>query len=115
MSILKVALIAGLLIVGAYAGKEDQESCPSGCNDQPPPQGLLLKRQFGCKAQKKFGKCGEEWMKGYCQCTCQTCPLLSVADTEEILFEEVDPEQNGHIPSTVDRIPSVGMPMAEST
>eukprot|EP01023_Acetabularia_acetabulum_P000804 TRINITY_DN10313_c0_g1_i3.p1 TRINITY_DN10313_c0_g1~~TRINITY_DN10313_c0_g1_i3.p1 ORF type:complete len:220 (+),score=32.82 TRINITY_DN10313_c0_g1_i3:15-674(+) len=38
-----------------------------GCEDTPPDD------QFSCEQQKDFGKCGREYMRGYCECTCGTC------------------------------------------
>jgi mannan endo-1,4-beta-mannosidase len=37
------------------------------CKDVPPSA------DYTCAQQKKWGKCGESWMTGYCQITCGTC------------------------------------------
>merc|ERR1712032_650625 len=44
------------------------QSTEGGCDDTPPPYS-----QFSCEEQKNFGKCGEEFMKGFCQASCGTC------------------------------------------
>eukprot|EP01026_Neomeris_dumetosa_P033320 TRINITY_DN2653_c0_g2_i2.p1 TRINITY_DN2653_c0_g2~~TRINITY_DN2653_c0_g2_i2.p1 ORF type:complete len:710 (-),score=61.51 TRINITY_DN2653_c0_g2_i2:1092-2912(-) len=49
-----------------------QTSCQSTCNDNPPPDS-----EISCQEQKQIGKCEEHWMKGYCECTCDACNLLS--------------------------------------
>ncbi len=39
----------------------------TACTDVPPGN------DFTCKQQKQFGKCGADWMVGFCKVTCGTC------------------------------------------
>eukprot|EP01025_Chloroclados_australasicus_P060941 TRINITY_DN78_c0_g1_i5.p1 TRINITY_DN78_c0_g1~~TRINITY_DN78_c0_g1_i5.p1 ORF type:complete len:218 (-),score=15.53 TRINITY_DN78_c0_g1_i5:1129-1782(-) len=50
----------------------EQESCPFACNDNPPPP-AKGEEQYTCKQQKDWGKCDEDFMAGYCECTCERC------------------------------------------
>eukprot|EP01026_Neomeris_dumetosa_P062229 TRINITY_DN58818_c0_g1_i8.p1 TRINITY_DN58818_c0_g1~~TRINITY_DN58818_c0_g1_i8.p1 ORF type:complete len:529 (-),score=75.73 TRINITY_DN58818_c0_g1_i8:338-1924(-) len=44
---------------------------PCFCDDRPPPESELE-----CWEQKELDKCGEDWMDGYCECTCGKCDDL---------------------------------------
>eukprot|EP01025_Chloroclados_australasicus_P028241 TRINITY_DN2800_c0_g1_i1.p2 TRINITY_DN2800_c0_g1~~TRINITY_DN2800_c0_g1_i1.p2 ORF type:complete len:471 (-),score=88.17 TRINITY_DN2800_c0_g1_i1:375-1787(-) len=50
----------------------DVSNCPEQCNDDAPPDesGEVL---YTCEDQKRWGKCTESYMVGYCECTCGTC------------------------------------------
>eukprot|EP01026_Neomeris_dumetosa_P000212 TRINITY_DN1004_c0_g1_i4.p1 TRINITY_DN1004_c0_g1~~TRINITY_DN1004_c0_g1_i4.p1 ORF type:complete len:691 (+),score=108.86 TRINITY_DN1004_c0_g1_i4:256-2073(+) len=53
----------------------DELDCPSTCNDNPPND------DYTCAQQKEFGKCGDEFLVGYCECTCETCATGAMATT----------------------------------
>eukprot|EP01025_Chloroclados_australasicus_P031356 TRINITY_DN3171_c0_g1_i3.p1 TRINITY_DN3171_c0_g1~~TRINITY_DN3171_c0_g1_i3.p1 ORF type:complete len:807 (-),score=103.44 TRINITY_DN3171_c0_g1_i3:1198-3618(-) len=46
--------------------------CPSHCTDDLPPDN----NQMTCLEHKVEGNCDADFMKGFCQCTCNTCPVL---------------------------------------
>eukprot|EP01023_Acetabularia_acetabulum_P011358 TRINITY_DN15220_c0_g1_i1.p1 TRINITY_DN15220_c0_g1~~TRINITY_DN15220_c0_g1_i1.p1 ORF type:complete len:388 (+),score=58.38 TRINITY_DN15220_c0_g1_i1:204-1367(+) len=46
------------------------------CQDIPPP-----KSWYTCAQQKKWGKCTETWMKGWCECTCGLCSISDVLES----------------------------------
>lgn len=48
------------------------------CADKPPDS------VFSCSRQKKWGKCSEKWMEGYCRYSCHSC-VWSVATNSSIL------------------------------
>eukprot|EP01023_Acetabularia_acetabulum_P068918 TRINITY_DN985_c0_g1_i1.p4 TRINITY_DN985_c0_g1~~TRINITY_DN985_c0_g1_i1.p4 ORF type:complete len:127 (-),score=48.33 TRINITY_DN985_c0_g1_i1:248-628(-) len=56
-----IALLVAL--VAAVAGAK----CP--CNDSAPEGDA----SYTCVEQKDFGKCGEAFMSGYCECVCGVC------------------------------------------
>ena len=43
------------------------------CQDVPPPGSS----PYSCAQQAGWGKCGESWMKGYCNSSCKRCPLCT--------------------------------------
>eukprot|EP01024_Parvocaulis_polyphysoides_P056265 TRINITY_DN5894_c0_g4_i3.p1 TRINITY_DN5894_c0_g4~~TRINITY_DN5894_c0_g4_i3.p1 ORF type:complete len:275 (-),score=36.09 TRINITY_DN5894_c0_g4_i3:858-1565(-) len=49
---------------------QSELDCP--CNDMPPQAGEG-EQQFSCAEQKSFGKCDEDFMLGFCECTCDRC------------------------------------------
>lgn len=63
MRFLSFLLLLGILL-----------QCQAACNNNPPPGSP----QYSCEQQKVWGKCGESWMRGYCETTCGTCtPVAS--------------------------------------
>lgn len=42
---------------------------PSGCVDTPPPDSA-----YTCAEQASFGKCNEDFMKDFCNVSCNRCP-----------------------------------------
>jgi len=45
---------------------------PPACPDVSPPG-----RAYSCAQQAGWGKCGETWMRGYCNYSCKRCPLCA--------------------------------------
>eukprot|EP01024_Parvocaulis_polyphysoides_P074771 TRINITY_DN9647_c0_g1_i1.p1 TRINITY_DN9647_c0_g1~~TRINITY_DN9647_c0_g1_i1.p1 ORF type:complete len:154 (-),score=16.38 TRINITY_DN9647_c0_g1_i1:50-511(-) len=57
-----------ILLLATTRASSDEE-CE--CGDELPPGS-----EFDCEAQKNYGKCGDDFMQGYCICTCgATCVL----------------------------------------
>eukprot|EP01026_Neomeris_dumetosa_P064021 TRINITY_DN6081_c0_g2_i2.p1 TRINITY_DN6081_c0_g2~~TRINITY_DN6081_c0_g2_i2.p1 ORF type:complete len:554 (-),score=70.95 TRINITY_DN6081_c0_g2_i2:295-1956(-) len=52
-----------------FIPRDDQQGQNQGCGciDVPPDN------QWSCDQQRDFGKCGMEWMWGYCNCACGRC------------------------------------------
>eukprot|EP01024_Parvocaulis_polyphysoides_P017926 TRINITY_DN178_c0_g1_i1.p1 TRINITY_DN178_c0_g1~~TRINITY_DN178_c0_g1_i1.p1 ORF type:complete len:174 (-),score=15.22 TRINITY_DN178_c0_g1_i1:645-1166(-) len=61
-----VIAVVGALLIAQVVG----QSC--ACNDNPPPAGVG-KTQYSCAQQKKWEKCSEGFMLGFCECTCERC------------------------------------------
>eukprot|EP01025_Chloroclados_australasicus_P004162 TRINITY_DN109_c1_g1_i2.p1 TRINITY_DN109_c1_g1~~TRINITY_DN109_c1_g1_i2.p1 ORF type:complete len:377 (+),score=24.76 TRINITY_DN109_c1_g1_i2:134-1264(+) len=60
-----------LILITSLIEIEFVRACP--CLDIPPP--LRNSSEIPtCEQQKSWGKCGDPWMDGWCQCTCETCP-----------------------------------------
>eukprot|EP01026_Neomeris_dumetosa_P046243 TRINITY_DN3933_c0_g1_i3.p1 TRINITY_DN3933_c0_g1~~TRINITY_DN3933_c0_g1_i3.p1 ORF type:complete len:877 (+),score=140.15 TRINITY_DN3933_c0_g1_i3:196-2826(+) len=62
--------------------------CPAGCDDSPPnsPQNLT------CDQIRLKGGCGKKETKGFCECSCRTCPISA--------FEGYDPTNPfGNLPT----------------
>ncbi len=55
----------------------------AACTNDAPPA-ASGQTQYSCDDQRRFGKCGETWMQGYCASTCNTCapPGSTAACTE---------------------------------
>eukprot|EP01025_Chloroclados_australasicus_P042730 TRINITY_DN4544_c0_g1_i1.p2 TRINITY_DN4544_c0_g1~~TRINITY_DN4544_c0_g1_i1.p2 ORF type:complete len:365 (+),score=73.83 TRINITY_DN4544_c0_g1_i1:111-1205(+) len=77
------ATALGRVITGAEVSE-----CPATCNDNPPPDasGAI---PHSCQEQMEWGKCGEGWMSGYCECVCGTC-AIDTADTLTYTGIQVD-------------------------
>eukprot|EP01023_Acetabularia_acetabulum_P006782 TRINITY_DN1285_c0_g1_i5.p3 TRINITY_DN1285_c0_g1~~TRINITY_DN1285_c0_g1_i5.p3 ORF type:complete len:168 (-),score=50.78 TRINITY_DN1285_c0_g1_i5:612-1115(-) len=69
-----------LTVVAVFVTAQDGD-CE--CDDVPPPHAPV---QFSCEQQDAWEKCNEEWMIGYCKCTCDTCQ--EAASPEEEYVEE---------------------------
>lgn len=50
------------------------------CNDTYPPD---VDTQYTCEDQANFGKCGESWMQGFCQLSCEKCDPAATSNDEE--------------------------------
>eukprot|EP01026_Neomeris_dumetosa_P058041 TRINITY_DN53753_c0_g1_i1.p3 TRINITY_DN53753_c0_g1~~TRINITY_DN53753_c0_g1_i1.p3 ORF type:complete len:160 (-),score=30.24 TRINITY_DN53753_c0_g1_i1:308-787(-) len=83
--------IAVIIALIALATTQDTCECP----DTPPPN----PNNYTCDEQSIWEKCGEDWMSGYCECTCGTCgfgPIVEeegdvLVETEVIPGEPVEP------------------------
>eukprot|EP01025_Chloroclados_australasicus_P042469 TRINITY_DN4516_c0_g1_i1.p1 TRINITY_DN4516_c0_g1~~TRINITY_DN4516_c0_g1_i1.p1 ORF type:complete len:214 (-),score=15.03 TRINITY_DN4516_c0_g1_i1:376-1017(-) len=67
-----VATARSITSTGATPAPTVQESCPSACNDNPPPP-AKGEQQYTCQQQKDWDKCDADFMAGYCECTCGRC------------------------------------------
>lgn len=63
----------GTIIVGGEktvpVGVKPIAPVPSGCVDTPPPDSA-----YTCAEQASFGKCNEDFMKDFCNASCNRCP-----------------------------------------
>eukprot|EP01025_Chloroclados_australasicus_P054757 TRINITY_DN6525_c0_g1_i10.p1 TRINITY_DN6525_c0_g1~~TRINITY_DN6525_c0_g1_i10.p1 ORF type:complete len:370 (+),score=29.00 TRINITY_DN6525_c0_g1_i10:338-1447(+) len=67
-----------MFVVLLLASVSCQEDCPYYCNNDPPPPGARMISTgiyFTCEEQRDYGKCGEYYMQGFCECTCGTCQI----------------------------------------
>eukprot|EP01025_Chloroclados_australasicus_P064276 TRINITY_DN856_c0_g1_i1.p2 TRINITY_DN856_c0_g1~~TRINITY_DN856_c0_g1_i1.p2 ORF type:complete len:238 (-),score=41.31 TRINITY_DN856_c0_g1_i1:378-1091(-) len=91
------------------------DSCPSACNDEP-PQAAQGQPQYTCEEQKEFGQCDEDFMLGFCECTCGRCcpcndfppPGKAFTCAQQKDFEKCDDDfMQGYCECTCGRCPAL--------
>eukprot|EP01025_Chloroclados_australasicus_P021947 TRINITY_DN22856_c1_g1_i4.p1 TRINITY_DN22856_c1_g1~~TRINITY_DN22856_c1_g1_i4.p1 ORF type:complete len:683 (-),score=137.19 TRINITY_DN22856_c1_g1_i4:1458-3506(-) len=78
--------------IGLATATADISDCPATCNNEPPPddRGVV---EFTCEEQQEWGKCGEDYMVGYCECVCNTCGTGAEAATTTDISLQTDGDQ----------------------
>ena len=54
-------------------------SVQGDCEDEYPPD---VDSQYTCEDQARFGKCGENWMQGFCNLSCERCEAAAAEGGE---------------------------------
>jgi hypothetical protein len=54
------------------------------CDDKPPDS------VFTCSRQKKWGKCSEKWIEGYCRYSCHNCVWSATNSTTKVTVSNAD-------------------------
>eukprot|EP01024_Parvocaulis_polyphysoides_P075043 TRINITY_DN9688_c0_g1_i2.p4 TRINITY_DN9688_c0_g1~~TRINITY_DN9688_c0_g1_i2.p4 ORF type:complete len:168 (-),score=29.25 TRINITY_DN9688_c0_g1_i2:307-810(-) len=77
-----------MLLFTSIASQEDAQNSEDACEceDVAPP----TEDDFNCTAQALWEKCNEDWMIGYCQCSCGTCGIVPAAEEHHVVAVQTE-------------------------